>query len=371
VGIEAKDLAVSFILLVVAEVRVAHNFPSSFDNQHALEVEARIRENVRPQIPTRIRELGQGIWGKEGGIALFPRRRMRFADLRRVFGRRSPDDCWSARHPSMICPRAARRNPTQTEETVPFSGSHRQTADLPSSNTLTGVMDPGPLLASGRDSDIFEYGPGLVLRRSREGRSMVREARVMEYVRSQGFSVPAVEEVSEDGLDMVIERIEGPDMVAMMGTRPWAIPRLGRVLADLHHGLHSLTAPPWLEDAPVGHGVGLLHLDLHPLNVMMGPKGPVVIDWARACRGDTDVDVAVAWILMASGEVPTGRLMGTVLGRARSALVKSFVGSFDIDPVRRRLREVVAWKVLDPHISAPEQVRMWRVVNDAGGGAKE
>src|SRR5580698_11526395 len=127
--------------------------------------------------------------------------------------------------------------------------------------SLGGVMDPGPLLASGRDSDIFEYGPGLVLRRSREGRSMVREARLMEYVRSQGFSVPAVEEVSEDGLDMVIERIEGPDMVAMMGSRPWAIPRLGRMLADLHHGLHELAAPAWLEDAPVGRGVGLLHLD--------------------------------------------------------------------------------------------------------------
>ncbi len=72
---------------------------------------------------------------------------------------------------------------------------------------------------------------------------MLLEARVMEYVRGHGFAVPAVEEVSEDGLDMVIERIEGPDMVAMMGNRPWAIPHLGRVLADLHHGLHELAAP--------------------------------------------------------------------------------------------------------------------------------
>ena len=81
-------------------------------------------------------------------------------------------------------------------------------------------MEPGPLLAAGRDADIFEYGPGLVLRRSREGRSMAMEARVMEYVRSQGFPVPAVEEVSDDGLSMVIERIEGTDMVATMTKRP-------------------------------------------------------------------------------------------------------------------------------------------------------
>ena len=197
---------------------------------------------------------------------------------------------------------------------------------------------------------------------------MLQEARVMEYVRGQGFSVPAVEEVSEDGLDMVIERIEGPDMVAMMGSRPWAIPHLGRMLADLHHGLHELAAPAWLEDAPVGRGVGLLHLDLHPLNVMMGPRGPAVIDWARACRGDPDVDVAIAWILMASGEVPAGRFMRMVLGRARAALVKSFLGSFDIDAVRLRLRDVVEWKVADPHISAPEQARMWQLVHASGGG---
>ena len=195
---------------------------------------------------------------------------------------------------------------------------------------------------------------------------MLLEARVMEYVRGHGFAVPAVEEVSEDGLDMVIERIEGPDMVAMMGNRPWAIPHLGRVLADLHRGLHELTAPAWLPDAPVGRGVGLLHLDLHPLNVMMGPRGPVVIDWARACRGDPDVDVALAWILMATGEVSAGRVMAIVLDRARSALVKSFLSSFDIDVVSQKLAAVVAWKVSDPHISPPEQARMRQLVKVSG-----
>src|SRR5579862_6664664 len=101
------------------------------------------------------------------------------------------------------------------------------------------MNEPGPLLASGRDADIFEYGPGLVLRRSRAGRSMAEEARIMEHLRSQGYPVPAVEEVSDDGEDMVIERIEGDDMVAMMTKRPWTIARQGRVLADLHRRLHE------------------------------------------------------------------------------------------------------------------------------------
>ena len=85
-------------------------------------------------------------------------------------------------------------------------GAHRaggtglKPVSTPVGNYPDRVIEPGPLLAAGRDADIFEYGSGLVLRRSREGRSMAREAQVMEYVRSQGFPVPAVEEVSDDGL---------------------------------------------------------------------------------------------------------------------------------------------------------------------------
>ncbi len=198
---------------------------------------------------------------------------------------------------------------------------------------------------------------------------MAREAQVMEYARSRGFPVPAVEEVSDDGLNLVMERIDGPDMVTLMSKHPWSIPRQGRVLADLHRRLHELTAPDWLRDAPVGRGDRLLHLDLHPLNVMMSPRGPVVIDWAGACRGDPAVDVALAWVVMAAGEVPTGRFIGMILGRARSALVKSFVNSFDVDVVKQCLNDVVTWKVADPHLSVAEQARMWQVVMEAGGGA--
>jgi aminoglycoside phosphotransferase (APT) family kinase protein len=229
------------------------------------------------------------------------------------------------------------------------------------------MMEPGPLLAAGRDADIFEYGRGLVLRRSRAGRSLTEEARVMEYVRSQGYPVPAIEEVSDDGFDMVMERIEGTDMVAAITKRPWTIPRQGRVLADLHRQLHELIAPDWLHDAPIGRGDRLLHLDLHPLNVMIAPRGPVVIDWTGACRGDPSLDVALAWVLMTAGDVPTGWLLGKILGRARSVLVHNFLRSFDVSAVKQSLGEVVAWKVSDPHMSKSEQDRMWQVVEKAGG----
>ena len=46
---------------------------------------------------------------------------------------------------------------------------------MPTDN-VRSVKEPGPLLAAGREADIFEYGPGLVLRRSREGYSMASQA---------------------------------------------------------------------------------------------------------------------------------------------------------------------------------------------------
>jgi aminoglycoside phosphotransferase len=95
------------------------------------------------------------------------------------------------------------------------------------------VRAPGPLLASGRDADIFEYGPGLVLRRSRAGRPLADGARVMEYVRAHGFPVPAVEELGDDGASMVMERLDGMDMVASLAKRPWTVTARGRVLDRL------------------------------------------------------------------------------------------------------------------------------------------
>ena len=100
----------------------------------------------------------------------------------------------------------------QRTERVPVIGAGRRSWPT----TVCDVADPGPLLASGRDADIFEYGPGLVLRRSRRGRSMAGEARTMEYLRGHGYPVPAVEEISDDGTDLVMERIDGPSMVDYM-----------------------------------------------------------------------------------------------------------------------------------------------------------
>ena len=194
---------------------------------------------------------------------------------------------------------------------------------------------------------------------------MAMEARTMSFVRDQGYPVPAVEELSDDGFDMVMERIEGVTMVEAISKAPWTIRRQAATLADLHRRLHDIEAPEFLAPAPVGTGTQVLHLDLHPLNVMLGPKGVFVIDWPNAHRGDPNVDVGLAWVLMAAGQIPGAGLKTRLMGFGRSLLVNGFLSHFDRRAVGRLLRPIVEMKVQDPHMSEAEVAGMWRVVQQA------
>ena len=109
----------------------------------------------------------------------------------------------------------------------------------------------------------------------------------------------------------------------------------------------------------------MLHLDLHPLNVIVGPKGPVVIDWTSACSGDPNIDVALAWALMSAGEIPGGRAKAKVLAWGRSLLVNGFLSHFDRNQIAGQLRAVVEWKATDLNMSTQEVQTMWDVVERA------
>jgi aminoglycoside phosphotransferase (APT) family kinase protein len=224
------------------------------------------------------------------------------------------------------------------------------------------IGPPGPLLAAGRDCDIYTYGAGQVLRRARSGRSLAAEADVMQYLADKGFPVPRIDAISDDGTDLVMERIAGPTMVDLLGAKPWLVRRCGATLAQLHVRLHEIEAPPHWPASPLGAGDSVVHLDFHPLNVIMSPSGPIVIDWPYATRGDPHTDVALAWVLMAAGAIPVGGIRGRVMATGRDLLVNSFLRGIDAAAATACLRRVVEWKIQDPNISAAEQAVMWDLV---------
>jgi tRNA A-37 threonylcarbamoyl transferase component Bud32 len=180
----------------------------------------------------------------------------------------------------------------------------------------------------------------------------------MEFVRSKGYPVPEVFEVSDDGIDLVMARIEGPTMIEAASAQPWKLRGFGRELADLHESLHLLLAPAWLSAAACGSGERLLHMDLHPLNVMLSSKGAIVLDWTNAVRGDPLVDVAATWVLLASRNVSSSRVQGTIVKIGRSVLLKAFLKPFPKTQLVSVLGDVVEWKSRDPNMSASEVERM-------------
>jgi hypothetical protein len=187
---------------------------------------------------------------------------------------------------------------------------------------------------------------------------MEREARTMEFVHAHGYPTPRVDDVSPDGTELLMERIAGVNMIDALTAAPWKGHHFGRLLADLHVELHELSAPEWLPAASCGVGTQLLHMDLHPLNVMMTSRGPIVIDWPNAVRGDPNTDIALTWTLISAGEVPTRGVKGKLEGLIRSRLIRGFVGAFDHDAVGREVGAVVEWKSNDPNMSESEIASM-------------
>jgi predicted Ser/Thr protein kinase len=222
------------------------------------------------------------------------------------------------------------------------------------------VTELGPLLAQGRECDIYEYGTGLVLRRARRGYSLEPEARVMSFVRDEGYPTPAVHDLLDGGRDMVMERVDGRPLVDLIQAKPWNIVRYARMLAGLHKQLHAINAPEWF--TRYDDGASVLHRDLHPLNVLVGPRGPAVIDWANAARGHGEVDVADAWLLIASGVPDDPNVVMRLLLKARTVLVESFVRQFDRASIVPYLRPGMEMRTLDHNMRPAEIDAMRRLV---------
>lgn len=215
----------------------------------------------------------------------------------------------------------------------------------------------GALVARGRDAELYEYGRDRLLRRYLRHGGVPREVALMTLARAAGYPVPWAEALSET--EMLLERIHGPTMAEDLALRPWRLWRHASTLASLHRRLHAIPAPHDLE-APLGEGRSLLHLDLHPQNVMLGAGGPLVIDWANARRGPGEADVAMTWLVVATSD------LRAVAHRRRVAALRSlflwwFLRHAGRAAARRALRVVGAARLADPNVLEAERGRVRRL----------
>lgn len=226
-------------------------------------------------------------------------------------------------------------------------------------------------IGSGRQAEVFAWGEGRVLKLSRfpDDAGMVREARALRAAGETGSPVPQVfEEGIYDGRPgFVMERLNGPDLLSLVGDRPWKVWEIGTELGRTHSAMHAAPLPSGLPElheavtaklersaavpdkvrelgktvlAKLPRGDRLVHGDFHPGNLIRTPQGPRVIDLANAVAGDPAADHAVTRTILRMGEPPTAKwherlLMGLGRKLMLRAYLRGYAPTFDSAVVRQ------------------------------------
>lgn len=191
-------------------------------------------------------------------------------------------------------------------------------------------------IGKGGTSDIFVLDHQRILKLLHPGypRSKAEsEFEITRALHAAGLPAPAAYEVQErEGrFGIVLERVDGISLLKLVERKPWKLFYAARLLASLHAELHqriALTELPtqrnqlenWLASAHdftpeqrraaetslamVPDGNNVCHGDFHPGNILLSSRGPVIIDWSTATRGDPLVDVARTSVLFESASLP-------------------------------------------------------------------
>ena len=214
---------------------------------------------------------------------------------------------------------------------------------------------PGPLIASGRAADVYEFGEGQVLRRYKVEFNCEPEAEVMSYLYDHGVPVPRVFDAR--GRDLVMERLDGPTMIDAISRRPWTLRAMAHEMARIQRQLNAVAPPAGLA-CRFGDPIGVLHFDLHPVNIIMTSVGAKLIDFSSVMAGDPAADVAQSWVIMATSEIPGSAFERAIGALGRRALVSTYLRDAGRDRAREFLADVAQFRLGDVHVTNAERARI-------------
>lgn len=212
------------------------------------------------------------------------------------------------------------------------------------------------MVGRGASADVLAWRDGAVVKlfHPRWAFSADMEHQRARAVQALGAPCPAVFERVEHGgrTGIVYERVDGPLLLDLIRSGSLSAAQGAGRLAELHAALHAVAIPeasplPRLRDliarffakwpdaeraraaaelARLPAETGLCHGDLHPGNVIVHPRGLVVVDWVNASAGPLALDVARSFALIAwqgaerrDGARQAGRLEFAALYRAAMA----------------------------------------------------
>jgi aminoglycoside phosphotransferase (APT) family kinase protein len=195
----------------------------------------------------------------------------------------------------------------------------------------------GRLLGTGKEAEIFEYGPAVVklYKAGRPKRAAFREAGILALLESFGLPVPQVQGVLQIGCrwGMIMSRADepsfgadGPSFANAARLRPDLLPEYLNAMAQLHRSVHAHLGTQFANlkarlAADIGNsallssaqreallerlaampeGGRLCHGDFHPLNILGPPGRAIIIDWPNVSCGDPAADVCRSYVLIRS-----------------------------------------------------------------------
>ena len=194
-----------------------------------------------------------------------------------------------------------------------------------------------------------------------------RERVAMETCAAASIATPRVEAAGTyDGMPAIVQTwCPGESLMDRISRRPWSMLRLAREFGRLQARLHTVRAPielakgaprDWLSLvlprhahlaehlASNGTSSGtLVHLDYHPLNVIVEGTQMTVIDWAYAAAGDVRADLALTAVALEIAPAPRSRL-GPLMGISRRLAVRAWrAGYRDVAGEMPDYRLFMAW----------------------------
>jgi aminoglycoside phosphotransferase (APT) family kinase protein len=248
------------------------------------------------------------------------------------------------------------------------------------------------LIAEGREAEVFDVGDGRVLKLFRSYASAERlafEVAALKAARAAGVRTPEVHaQVVEDGRPgIVMERVNGIDLLSAIGRQPWLVVRFGCLTGRIHAHVNTIPAPTsvppvrdrilralarvaarepslrvdWIERIldRLPDGDALCHGDFHPGQLIFASGETAVFDWAGASRGDALFDYARTRLVLRMGELPPGtpphlKLLATVGRRLLvSGYTRCYERSFTKRIDRARLRD---WETVNLAVRLSENI---------------
>jgi Ser/Thr protein kinase RdoA (MazF antagonist) len=233
----------------------------------------------------------------------------------------------------------------------------------------------GRKIAEGREAEVYAWDGDAVLKLYRPGfLGDVAEASALATLENGGAAPRLIGAVEIDGRrGLILERLDGSDMLALLERAAWRLFGLARTLAEAHVLVNSVPAPTDLPDLkqtlatrieagvtsatvrdfglrvldrlPVGDR--LCHGDLHPGNVLVASGRARVIDWANATRGVPEADHARTLLLLTRADPAPGTslLLRGLMSAGRDVYARAYASTYrkrSQDP----LRQLHSWTIV-------------------------